>query len=103
MQFLNRIKRVILLSTASLNYIKKYQLNLLKVIKEEIKRDNDRFIMSDDNKNKRIQQLINKGTCTSQNKKNNIKIKIGSKITTNPQQIADKFNVFFIDTIRDLM
>lgn len=62
---LNRIKRVIPLSKAPLNYIKKYQLNLQKVIKEAIKRYNDGFIMSADNKNKILWQLINKGTCTS--------------------------------------
>jgi hypothetical protein len=77
-------------------------LNLQKVIKEAIKRYNDGFIMSADNKNKRLWQLINKGTCTSENKNNNIKIKIGSKITTAPQQIADKFSAFYINTIRDL-
>jgi CRISPR/Cas system-associated endoribonuclease Cas2 len=57
--------------------------------------------MSGDNRNKILWQLINKGTCTSWNKNNNIKIKIGSKITTDTQQIADKFNAFFY-TIRDL-
>jgi hypothetical protein len=36
------------------------------------------------------------------NKNNNIKIKIGSKIITDPQQIADKFNAFFSDIVRDL-
>jgi hypothetical protein len=41
-----------------LNFIKKYQLNLQKVIKQPIMRDNDRFIMSADNKNKRLWQLI---------------------------------------------
>lgn len=42
--------------------------------------------MSADNKNKRLWQLINKGTCISKNKNNNIKIEIeiGSKITTAP-------------------
>jgi len=45
MRFLNRINHVIPLSKGSLNYIKKYQLNFQKVIKEAIKRDNDRFIM----------------------------------------------------------
>ena len=83
---LNRIKCVIPLSKALLNYIKKYQLNLQKVIKVAIKRYSDGFIMSADNKNKRLWQLINKGTCISKNKNNNIKIEIeiGSKITTAP-------------------
>jgi len=53
MQFLNGIKRIIPLSKASLNYVKKYQSNLQKVVKEAIKWDNDSFIMSADN-NKRI-------------------------------------------------
>jgi len=35
-----------------MNYIKKCQLNFQKVIKEALRRDNDRFIMSADNKNK---------------------------------------------------
>ena len=99
---LNRIKHVIPVSKAPLNYIKKYQLELQKVIKEAIERDSNGFIMSADNKNKRLWQLINKGTCTSWNKNNNIKIKSGSKITAAPQQIADDFNAFSIDTIRDL-
>jgi hypothetical protein len=99
MWFLNGIKHVIPLSKASLNYVKKYQSNLQKVITEAIKRDNYRFIISADDKNKRICQLINEGTCTSQNKNNNITIKNSSKITSDPQQIADKFNAFFIDTI----
>jgi hypothetical protein len=72
--FFNGIKCVIPLSKASLNYAKKYQSNLQKVIKRAIKWDNDRFIMSADNKNKRIWKLINEGTCTSQNKNNNITI-----------------------------
>jgi hypothetical protein len=98
-RFLNGIKHVTPLSKASLIYVKKYQSNLQKVIKKAIKWDNDRFIKSADNKNKRIWQLINEGTCTSQNKNNNLTIKNGSKITSDPQQIADKFNAFFIDTI----
>jgi hypothetical protein len=53
MRFLNRINCVIPLFKGSLNYIKKCQLYFQKVIKEAIKRDNDRFIMcDDDNKNK---------------------------------------------------
>jgi translation initiation factor 2 beta subunit (eIF-2beta)/eIF-5 len=55
--------------------------------------------MSADNKNRRIWQLINEGTCTSQNKNNNIAIINGKIITSELQQIADKFNAFFIDTI----
>jgi hypothetical protein len=43
--------------------------------------------MSADNMNNRLWQLINKGTCTFQNKNNIIKIKNSSKITTDPQQI----------------
>jgi hypothetical protein len=62
---LNRIKHVIPLSKEHLNYIKKYQLNLQKVIKEAIERDSDGFIMPVDSKYKRLWQLINKGTCTS--------------------------------------
>ena len=96
------MKSVFPLSKAPLNYIKKYQLNLQKVIKETMKRDNYRFIMSADNKNKGLWQLINKEICTSRNKNNNITIKIGSKITTDPPQIAEKFNVFFTYTIRGL-
>jgi hypothetical protein len=60
MWILSRIKRVVPLSKASLNHIKKYQLNLQKIIKKLIKRDSDRFIMSADNRNKRLWQLINK-------------------------------------------
>ena len=56
--------------------------------------------MSADNKNEGLWQLINKEICTSQNKNNNIKI--GSKITTDPPQTAEKFNVFFTYTIRGL-
>jgi len=62
---LNRIKCVIPLSKAPLNYIKKYQFNLQKVIKEAIKWYSDGFIMSADNKNKRLWQLVNKGICIS--------------------------------------
>jgi hypothetical protein len=51
MRFQNSIYHVIPLSIGSLNYIKKYQLNFQKVIKEAINRNNDRF-MSADNKNK---------------------------------------------------
>lgn len=65
LSIVNRIKHVIPLSKAPLNCIKKYQLNLQKFIKVAIKRYNDGFIMSADNKNKRLWQLINKGTCTS--------------------------------------
>jgi hypothetical protein len=57
---LNRMKSVFPLSKAPLNYIKKYQLNFQKVIKEAIKKDNDGFIVFADNKNKRLCQLINK-------------------------------------------
>jgi len=99
MQFLNGIKHVIPLSKASLNFVKKYQSNLQKVFKEAIKWDSGRFIISADNKSKRIGQLINEGTCTSQNKNNNITIKSGSKIISDPQQTAVKFNAFFIDKI----
>jgi len=103
MQFLNGIKHVIPLSEASSNYVKKYQSNLQKVIKEAIKWDSDRVITSAENKSKRIGQLINEGTCTSQNtNNNNITITIGSKITSDPQQTAVKFNAFFIDKICDL-
>ena len=63
--FLNGIKHVIPLSKASLNYVKKYQSNLQKVIKEAMKRYNDGFIVSVDNKNKKLWQLINKGTRTA--------------------------------------
>jgi hypothetical protein len=77
-------------------------LNLQIVIKEAIRRESGGFIMSADNKNKILWWLVNKIICTSQNK-NNINIKTGSKIlTTAPQQTADKFSAFCIDTIGDL-
>ena len=45
MWFLNSLKRITYLSTESLDYIKRYQLNNNRLSKEAKKRENNRFIL----------------------------------------------------------
>jgi hypothetical protein len=66
MCFLNRIKKTIPLLNKSVNYIKKYQYHFKKVIKEAKEKDNDRFIQVQNNRSKRIWQVINNERANSQ-------------------------------------
>jgi hypothetical protein len=54
------------------------------------------------NKPKGMWNIINNEIGNTKNLMDNIEIKYGSDLLTNPQLIADKFNSYFIDIIAEL-
>ena len=84
LRLLYNIKRTTNLSMESLKYIQNYQLIFRELVKEEKKKEIDRFVLSAKNKNKAKWKLINKESSNSQ-QICNIIINIGDDIITNPQ------------------
>jgi hypothetical protein len=102
MCFLNRIKRVNSLTPKALEYINKYQQILKTVIKEAKKREFEKCVSLAKNKTKTLWQIISKEMGNSRQKAENIELRYDTEIITNPQQISEKFNSFFIESVPSL-
>jgi hypothetical protein len=85
-----------------LNYIKNYQTVYRKVLKEAKRMELEKLVASAINKPKRMWNIINNEIGNTKNLMDNIEIKYGSDLPTNPQLIADKFNSHFIEIIVEL-
>jgi len=72
------------------------------VIKETKWREVDRLILSAKNKKKELCNIINKETGIAQ-WLSHIIINTGDKIITNPQIIAERFNIYFTEVTEDLL
>ena len=92
----NNIKRSMNLPMESLKYIQDYQLIFRKVIKEAKRRDANRHILLDKNKNKALWKIINK-EIGNFHRVSNIIIITGVKIITNSQIITERFNICFTE------
>jgi hypothetical protein len=95
--FLNKLKKSNLLTNKSLNYIKNYQRVYRKVLKEGKRMELEKLVASAINKRKKMWNKMNNEIGNTKNLMDNIEIKYGSDLLTNPQLIANKFNSHFID------
>jgi protease II len=102
MCFLNRIKRVNSLTPTAPEYINNYQQILKTLIKEAKKREFEKCVSFAKNKTKTFWQIINKEMRNSRQKVGNTELRNNTEIITNPQQISEKFNSFFIESVQSL-
>jgi hypothetical protein len=84
MCFLNRLKQTNSLSSKSLHYIKNYQTIYRKVIKEAKRMEVEKLVASAINKTKTMWKLINNEMGNTKKLSDNIEIKHGSDLITNP-------------------
>jgi hypothetical protein len=100
---LNGLKRSTHISAKLRHCINRYQLIYTNLIKEAKKLENDNFILSSKNKSKGIWQVINKEIGNLTHKNYNIQLQNNTELITDPNQISEKFNSYFIDTVNDLV
>jgi hypothetical protein len=85
------------------DYIKRYQIIYRRVLKEAKKKENDRFVMSAKNKTKAMWQLINKHVGNSLHDEYKIDLRNGKGVLSNPQNVSDRLNSFFVEIDDDLL
>ena len=97
---LNNLKRKFTLTRGDIEYIKKYSNMYKRVLQEEKKkreRDNDRYVTEASNKTKAMWQLINKKIGKTQEDDYKLELKIGNNIISNPTEITEKLNMYFMN------
>jgi hypothetical protein len=97
------LKRKISLPVHTLKYIKKYQKIYRKVISVACQRENYRIIQRSNNNSKTLWQVIKKESGNSLIAQNNISLEIDSVQVTNPQDISQQFNEFFVNSVDKLI
>jgi hypothetical protein len=99
---LREIKRRHFLSVEFLEYIQIYQRVFRKVLNEARRKESDRYVMAAKNKSKALWNLINKESGKSQQNQN-IMIKQGQDLITNPRMVAASFNRYFTEVVENLV
>ena len=103
MKMLNNMKRRFTLTSEVLGYIKKYQSIYKRVLKEAKKRDNDRYVTEAANKTKAMWQLINRKIGKIQDDDHKLELRLGNDIIKNPIEITEKLNMYFTNTVTELV
>jgi hypothetical protein len=103
MKMLNNLKRIFTLTSEELGYIKKYQCIYKRVLKEAKKRDSDRYVTEAANKTKAIWQLINRKIGKIQEDDHKLKLRLGNYINKNPIEITERRNMYFTNTVTELV
>jgi hypothetical protein len=100
---LNNLKRTFTLTRKALIYIEKYQIIYKRVLKEAKKRDNDRYVTESVDRTKAMWQLINTEVGKAPENDQKLELRIGNKIISNPTEITDKLNMYFISNVEELV
>ena len=99
---LNNLKRRFTLTSEVSGYIEKYQSIYKRVLKEAKKRDNDRYVTEAANKTKAMWQLISKNW-KIQDDDHKLELRLGNDIIKNPIEITEKLNMYFTNTVTELV
>jgi Zn-dependent peptidase ImmA (M78 family) len=92
LQILRKIQRRHGISEEVLQYIQTYQRIFRQILIEARRKDSDRYILASKYKSKAIWEIIKMGTGKSK-QAHNIIIKQGYNFITNPQTIAESFDI----------
>ena len=84
-------------------YIEKYQRIYKRVLREAKKRVNDRYVRESVDRTKVIWRLINREIGKAPENEQNLELRIGKKIISNPNDITDKLNTHIIRTVEELV
>ena len=103
MKHLNNIRRIVPLAKKDLEYIKRYHYIYRRIIGEAKKGENDRYIEAASNRSRATWKIINKESGIRKVQNDEIKLKIGKEIISNPTEIAEKMNEFFTNTAVNLV
>jgi hypothetical protein len=76
-----------------------------RVLKEpkKKKRDNDGYVIESVDRTKAMWQLMNREIDKAPENDRKLELKIGNKIISNPTEITEKLNVYFISTLEELV
>jgi hypothetical protein len=103
MRLLNMQKKQLDLKKNEKNYITRYKMIYMRVIREAKRRENDKNILQAKNKSKTVWQIINKEMGRISPKKQDIKIIWNSKEIRNPENVAELFNVYYCKITEELL
>jgi len=105
MKILNNLKRKFTLTRKDLEYIKKYKKYVKEYYRKQKKkkRNKERKVTEATNKTKAMWQLINRKTGKTQEDDNKLELKIRNNIVSNPIQIAEKLNMYFMNIVAELI
>ena len=81
------------------DYIEHYRKVYRRVIKEAKRSENNSYISSAKNKLKAAWQVINKEVQKSSINNKNIELRWGKNKISNPSDIAELFNSYFVETV----
>ena len=84
-------------------YISKYKIIYKRVIREAKRRENNKYILHVNHKSKAIWQIINNETERTSSNKQDIKIIWNSEEITNPENVAELFNAYFVKISEELV
>jgi hypothetical protein len=91
------------LSVHTLKYIKKYQKIYKKVISVARQSENDRIVKRSVKNTKTLWQIIKKESGNSFTEIENISLEIDSELVMDQQDVSQKFNEFFINSVDKLI
>ena len=77
-------------------YIARYKIVYKRVVKEAKRRENDKFLLNTNNKSKAVWQIINNETERNLSKTQDIIISKNSKEISNPEEVDELFNSYFL-------
>jgi len=85
-------------------YIKNYQRMYKRILREaKKKKDNDRYVIESVDRTKALWQLIYREIGKAPENEQNLELRIGNKFISNPTEITDKFNTYFISTVEEMV
>jgi hypothetical protein len=97
------LKRKISLSADTLKYVRTYKRIYKKLISVARERENDRIIQKSVRNSKTLWQIIKKESGNSFPEIENIYLKMDSMLVTNPQDVSQQCNEFFVNSIDRLI
>lgn len=102
MRLLNTVKKYKNLPNDVLNYINRYQKIYRNVIKEAKRKENDRIFLNSQNKTRKLWQIVNKEIGKAAQVYHPTSLKKADEKTSNPQEMANLMNSYFIDSVEEL-
>ena len=102
-RFLNMLKKQPNLTEDAKMYIAKYKIIYKRVIREEKRRENDKYILHANHKSKDVWQIVNKETGRTSSNKQDIKIIWNFEEITNPENVAELFNSYCMKISEELV
>jgi hypothetical protein len=84
----------------ALVYIANYQRIYKRVLKEAKKGENDRYVIESANRPKAMWRLINREIGNAPKNEQKLELKGGNKIISNPDEITDKLNSHFMNSVK---